>query len=94
MSIRILALSLDRTPALLMLIPRDIVDHRVIAAGRGVGYIFDYVDGEVSMLRRMFERRLRGYRAIGYACGEALRDLGGRSAKVVIEYDAEAVCAT
>jgi hypothetical protein len=46
------------------------------------------------MLRRMFERRLRGYRAIGYACGETLRALGGRSAKVVIEYDAEAVCAT
>jgi hypothetical protein len=42
----------------------------------------------------MFERRLRGYRAIGYARGEALHDLGGRSANVVIEYDAEAVCAT
>lgn len=29
--------------------------------------IFDYVDGDVPMLLRMFERRLRGYRAIGYA---------------------------
>jgi superfamily II DNA or RNA helicase len=29
--------------------------------------IFDYVDREVPMLLRMFERRLRGYRAIGYA---------------------------
>ncbi|MBM4354893.1 MAG: DEAD/DEAH box helicase, partial [Deltaproteobacteria bacterium] len=28
--------------------------------------IYDYVDGEVPMLARMFERRLRGYRAIGY----------------------------
>jgi len=28
--------------------------------------IFDYVDREVPMLTRMFERRLRGYRAIGY----------------------------
>ena len=28
--------------------------------------IFDYVDGSVPMLRRMFEKRLRGYRAIGY----------------------------
>jgi superfamily II DNA or RNA helicase len=28
--------------------------------------IFDYVDREVPMLARMFERRLRGYRAIGY----------------------------
>ncbi len=33
--------------------------------------IFDYVDREVPMLLRMFERRLRGYRAIGYARGEA-----------------------
>jgi superfamily II DNA or RNA helicase len=28
--------------------------------------IYDYVDHEVSVLARMFERRLRGYRAIGY----------------------------
>jgi len=28
--------------------------------------IYDYVDREVPMLRRMFEKRLRGYRAIGY----------------------------
>lgn len=28
--------------------------------------IFDYVDREVIMLARMFARRLRGYRAIGY----------------------------
>lgn len=33
--------------------------------------IFDYVDSEVPMLRGMFEKRLRGYRAIGYARGEA-----------------------
>ena len=33
--------------------------------------IFDYVDREVPMLLRMFEKRLRGYRAIGYARGEA-----------------------
>jgi len=29
--------------------------------------IYDYVDREVPMLLRMFEKRLRGYRAIGYA---------------------------
>jgi len=29
--------------------------------------IYDYVDREVPMLHRMFEKRLRGYRAIGYA---------------------------
>ncbi|MCU7861697.1 MAG: hypothetical protein KZQ86_18130 [Candidatus Thiodiazotropha sp. (ex Lucinoma kastoroae)] len=28
--------------------------------------IVDYVDGRVPMLARMFERRLRGYRAMGY----------------------------
>ena len=33
--------------------------------------IFDYVDREVPMLLRMFGKRLRGYRAIGYARGEA-----------------------
>jgi superfamily II DNA or RNA helicase len=33
--------------------------------------IFDYMDREVPMLLRMFERRLRGYRAIGYARDEA-----------------------
>jgi superfamily II DNA or RNA helicase len=32
--------------------------------------IYDYVDREVPMLIRMFEKRLRGYRAIGYARGE------------------------
>jgi superfamily II DNA or RNA helicase len=28
--------------------------------------IYDYVDREVPMLARMFEKRLRGYRTIGY----------------------------
>ena len=28
--------------------------------------VYDYVDARVPLLRRMFERRLRGYRAIGY----------------------------
>jgi superfamily II DNA or RNA helicase len=32
--------------------------------------IFDYVDRDVPMLLRMFQRRLRGYRAIGYVRGE------------------------
>jgi len=32
--------------------------------------IYDYVDRDVPMLARMFERRLRGYRAIGYSAGE------------------------
>lgn len=41
--------------------------------------IYDYVDREVPMLLRMFERRLRGYRAIGYARGEAPLGFGEAS---------------
>ncbi len=33
--------------------------------------IYDYVDHEIPMLMRMFKKRLRAYRAIGYARGEA-----------------------
>ncbi len=36
--------------------------------------IFDYVDREVPVLLRMFEKRLRAYRALGYARGEATLD--------------------
>ncbi len=39
--------------------------HR-IHQGKKVVRVFDYVDAQVSMLRRMFEKRLKGYRAIGY----------------------------
>lgn len=38
--------------------------------------IFDYVDREVPLLLRMFEKRLRTYRAIGYARGMAPLALG------------------
>jgi hypothetical protein len=43
------------------------------------------------MLLRMFERRLRGYRAIGCARGEAPLGFGEASQEVVVEYDADAV---
>jgi len=43
--------------------------------------IYDYVDRQVPMLLRMFERRLRGYRAIGYARGEAPLGFGSGSAR-------------
>lgn len=33
--------------------------------------VMDYVDEDIPMLARMFERRLRGYRALGYTLGEA-----------------------
>jgi superfamily II DNA or RNA helicase len=53
--------------------------------------IFDYVDRGVPMLERMFERRLRGYRAIGYARGEAPLGFGEAPADLVLEYDEEAL---
>ena len=34
--------------------------------GKKETLVYDYLDEEVPVLRRMFERRLRGYRAIGY----------------------------
>ncbi len=51
--------------------------------------IYDYVDRDVPMLVRMFERRLRGYRAIGYAVGEAPLGVGEGADKVMVEWNAE-----
>jgi superfamily II DNA or RNA helicase len=56
--------------------------------------IFDYVDREVPMLLGMFERRLRGYRAIGYARDEAPLGYAEASDPVRIEYEAESDPAT
>jgi superfamily II DNA or RNA helicase len=53
--------------------------------------IFDYVDREVAMLLRMFERRLRGYRAIGYVKDEAPLGFGATAGELVVEYDEEAL---
>ena len=39
--------------------------HR-IHDGKKVVRVFDYVDAQVPMLARMYERRLKGHRAIGY----------------------------
>ena len=53
--------------------------------------IFDYVDREVPVLVRMFERRLRTYRAIGYVRGE--KPVGGAEEirERMVEYDEEAL---
>lgn len=53
--------------------------------------IFDYVDREVPVLARMFERRVRTYRAIGYVRGEAV--VGGAAGvrERTVEYDEEAL---
>jgi superfamily II DNA or RNA helicase len=53
--------------------------------------IFDYVDREVPVLARMFERRLRTYQAIGYVRGEAVVDKGEGIRERTVEYDEEAV---
>lgn len=46
--------------------------HRV-HAGKNEVRIYDYVDQNVPVLVKMFERRLRGYKAIGYALRESPR---------------------
>ncbi|MCC6765744.1 MAG: DEAD/DEAH box helicase [Deltaproteobacteria bacterium] len=62
--------------------------HRLHSAKREVR-IFDYVDREIPMLLRMFERRLRGYRGIGYARGEAPLGYAELRDELVVEYDEE-----
>ena len=53
--------------------------------------IFDYVDREVPVLMRMFERRLRTYRAIGYVRGEAPVSGVEEIRERTVEYDEEAL---
>ncbi len=60
--------------------------HRLHPGKREVR-IFDYVDREVPMLLRMFEKRLRGYRAIGYARGEAPLGYAEPKDALIVEYD-------
>ena len=33
--------------------------------------VYDYVDAHIPMLLKMFDRRRRGYEAVGYAIGES-----------------------
>jgi superfamily II DNA or RNA helicase len=42
--------------------------HR-LGGGKTEVIIYDYADLEVPVLARMYERRLRGYRAMGYELG-------------------------
>jgi superfamily II DNA or RNA helicase len=64
--------------------------HRLHPGKREV-CIFDYVDREVPILLRMFEKRLRGYRAIGYARGEAPLGYEEPIDDYAIEYDDDAL---
>ncbi|MGC2461643.1 MAG: DEAD/DEAH box helicase family protein [Steroidobacteraceae bacterium] len=62
--------------------------HRLHSAKHEVR-IFDYVDREVPVLLRMFQKRLRGYRGLGYARGEAPLGLQDPGHDLVVEYDEE-----
>ncbi len=53
--------------------------------------VFDYVDQHVPMLLRMFDRRMRGYRAMGYVLGDSPPSSGSSGDEYVIEYDQEAL---
>ena len=53
--------------------------------------IFDYVDGEVPMLARMFEKRLRGYRSMGYELDSSTGQDSSRGREFVVEYDQEVI---
>jgi hypothetical protein len=53
--------------------------------------IYDYVDNAVPMMMKMFEKRLRGYRTIGYAREEAPLGLRELEDEAVIEFDDEAL---
>ena len=64
--------------------------HRLHPAKKEVR-IFDYVDREVPMLLRMFEKRLRGYRGIGYARGEAPLGYAEPAEETVVEYDEDVI---
>lgn len=49
--------------------------------------IYDYVDRKVPMLARMFDRRMKGYRAMGYSLGSMGEQSGAGQEKCVVEYE-------
>ena len=60
--------------------------HRLHPGKRDVR-IFDYVDRGVPVLSRMFEKRLRGYRAMGYRLDEASAGLAEPEDELQLDYD-------
>ena len=63
--------------------------HR-LSPGKSEVRIYDYADREVPLLARMFERRLRGYRAIGYALEQAPLVAAQPREEPTVEYDEDA----
>ncbi len=57
--------------------------------GKSEVRIYDYVDREVPMLSRMFEKRLRGYHAIGYAPGDAPWASDEATADIIAQQDSD-----
>ena len=60
-------------------------------SGKTEVQIFDYVDCEVPMLLRMFEKRLRAYRALGYARGDMAINDATPVREHTVEYDQEVI---
>jgi superfamily II DNA or RNA helicase len=56
-------------------------------AGKTEVRVVDYVDRSVPMLRRMSERRLKGYRAIGYAVQAGNGSIRAQQRRLRVEYD-------
>ncbi len=46
--------------------------------GKQVVEVYDYVDARVPMLARMYERRIKGYRAMGYSLADAPSEAASR----------------
>lgn len=59
--------------------------------GKSEVRIYDYVDRDSPMLMKMFGRRLRGYRSIGYAREDAPLGIAPFKEDVVVEFDEEAL---
>ncbi len=49
--------------------------HRAHAAKRDIR-LYDYVDAEVPVLRRMYAKRVRAYKEMGYICDDNAQELG------------------
>ena len=64
--------------------------HR-LHSGKTEVRIYDYVDSAIPMMMKMFEKRLRGYRAIGYTREEEPPGLREIKDEPVIEFDNEAL---
>ncbi|MBI3767974.1 MAG: DEAD/DEAH box helicase family protein [Deltaproteobacteria bacterium] len=62
--------------------------HR-LSPGKTEVRIYDYVDRQVPLLARMFERRVRGYRAIGYSIDEVSLASAQPREEPTVEYDEE-----